>query len=194
MNRKNYDTVTEALADLKKLGYTVDFSVLTDKECLICHLTATVLSPDDFVIDDFYRFEGDSDPGDEMIVYAISSKHDNIKGIVVNAFGIYSDSSSSAIVKKLAAHPKQITLDPIDTIPDKLNSQYKVEVDTSPEGSCPICWGRQEYDGKIRVLLKDKQIDVNNHMDKYMSIQKFMKHNIDGITLQESIVTDCPNC
>lgn len=107
MKRKSYDTVTEAMTDLKKLGYTIDFSILTDKECLVCHLTASELSPDDFEIDHFYRFEGDSDPGDQMIVYAISSNKNNLKGIVVNAYGIYSDSASSAIVKKLNMHLKQ---------------------------------------------------------------------------------------
>jgi hypothetical protein len=106
MTRKNYDTVTEALTDLKKLGYTIDFSILTEKECLVCHLTSTELSPDDFEIDHFYRFEGDSDPGDEMIVYAISSTKNDLKGIVVNAYGIYADNATSAIVKKLNTHPK----------------------------------------------------------------------------------------
>ena len=107
MKRKCYDTVTEAMADLKKMGYTIDFSILTAKECLICHITATELSPDDFEIDHFYRFEGDSDPGDQMIVYAISSTKNNLKGIVVNAYGIYADNESSAIVKKLNTHPNQ---------------------------------------------------------------------------------------
>lgn len=82
MEPKSYDTVTEAMADLKKQGYTIDFSILTEKQCLICHLTSTVLSPDDFEIDSFYRFEGDTDPGDQMIVYAISSKKNNLKGLV----------------------------------------------------------------------------------------------------------------
>ncbi|TXE20560.1 phosphoribosylpyrophosphate synthetase [Psychroflexus gondwanensis] len=107
MKRKNYDTVTEAMADLKKLGYTIDFSILTEKECLICHSTATELSPEDFEIDQFYRFEGESDPGDQMIVYAISSNKNNVKGVVVNAYGIYADNESSAIVKKLNTNPNQ---------------------------------------------------------------------------------------
>lgn len=106
MKQQYYNTVTEAMAELKKLGYTIDFSILSDKECLICHLTATVLSPDDFEIDNFYRFEGESDPGDSMILYAISSKNNNLKGLVLNAYGIYSNNASSAIVKKLDAHPK----------------------------------------------------------------------------------------
>lgn len=106
MKRKCYDTVTEAMADLKKLGYTIDFSILPDKEFLSSQLPAAVLSPDEFEIDDFFRFEGETDPGDQMIVYAISSKKDNLKGIVVNAYGLYADNASSAIVKKLNAHPE----------------------------------------------------------------------------------------
>lgn len=101
MQKKSYDTVSEAMTDLKKLGYTVDFSILAEKDCVICHKTKTELSPDDFAIDGFYRFEGDSDPGDEMIVYAISSDKFNMKGIVVNAFGMYANAATSAIVKKL---------------------------------------------------------------------------------------------
>lgn len=107
MKRKSYDTVTEAMTDLKKLGYIIDFSILTDEECLVCHLTQSVLSPKDFEIDHFYRFEGDSDPGDEMIVYAISSNKNNLKGLVVSAYGIYAENASSKIVKKLNMHPKQ---------------------------------------------------------------------------------------
>ena len=106
MKQKSYDTVTEAMTDLKKLGYTIDFSIVTEKECLVCHRTETELSPDDFEIDSFYRFEGDSDPGDEMIVYAISSNKNNLKGIVVSAYGTYADNESFAIVKKLNTHPR----------------------------------------------------------------------------------------
>ena len=52
MHRKSYDTVTEAMTALKKLGYTTDFSLMTEKECIICHETKTELSPDDFKIDE----------------------------------------------------------------------------------------------------------------------------------------------
>lgn len=107
MDKNNYDTVTDAITDLKKRGYTIDFSIMIEKECLICHETKTELLPDEFKIDGFYRFEGDSDPGDEMVVYAISSTDEKLKGIVVNAYGIYADNASSRLVKKLNTHPKQ---------------------------------------------------------------------------------------
>lgn len=74
------------------------------------------------------------------------------------------------------------------------NQDNGTQEETSPEGICPVCWGFQEYDGKIRTLFKDKQIDVNNHKDSYMLIEEFMVQHIDGIKLKEGVVTDCPNC
>lgn len=96
-----YETVTEALTDLKKRGYTIDFNLLSEKDCLVCHKSEIELSPDDFQVDESHRFYGLSDPGDEMIVYAISSKNYNVKGILVNGYGLYSESLSSKMVSKL---------------------------------------------------------------------------------------------
>lgn len=101
---KTYETVSEALNDLNKRGYTHDFNVHTEKECLVCNNSLTQLSPDDFQIDETYRFEGDTDPGDEMIVFAISSPRHNMRGTLLNAYGLYSDSNTSRIVEKLANH------------------------------------------------------------------------------------------
>lgn len=102
--KKNYETVSEAMNDLIKRGYTTDFSIVPEKDCLVCNTTKVQLPPDEFIIDETYRFEGDTDPGDSMIVFAISSKKNDIKGIVVNAFGMYSDSATSKIVERLRKH------------------------------------------------------------------------------------------
>lgn len=96
-----YETVTEAINDLYKRGYTTDFELLADKDCLYCNKTSLQLSPDEFEIDETFRFEGNTDPGDAMIIFAISSKKHDVKGIVVDAYGPYSDSASSMIVEKL---------------------------------------------------------------------------------------------
>src|SRR5690606_533031 len=98
---KYYETVREAICDLAKRGYTTDFKILTNQDCLVCHQTVTQLSPDDFVIDETHRFEGYNYPGDEMIVHAISSKKYNMKGVVVNGYGIYADTNTSKVVAHL---------------------------------------------------------------------------------------------
>lgn len=101
MKNYSYDTVSEAVNNLAKRGYTTDFEVMTEKECLVCHQSSSDLSPEEFQIDEVYRFEGDSDPGDEMIVFAISSEIHDLKGIVINAYGMYSDPATSKIVARL---------------------------------------------------------------------------------------------
>ena len=85
-------------------------------------------------------------------------------------------------------------MDIIDNITHYFKNQDDQKKDISPKGTCPVCWGIQQYDGKIRTLLKDKQIDVNNHKDRYMIIQNFMKYNVDGIQLKKGVVSDCPSC
>lgn len=95
-----YETVTEALNDLAKRGYTYDFNIHSEKECLVCN-NMTELAPEEFEIDETYRFEGDTDPADEMILFAISSEKHAIKGTLINAYGIYSDSVANKVVAKL---------------------------------------------------------------------------------------------
>ena len=99
---KSYDTVTEAVNDLVKRGYSENFGA--GNECIVCDVKNPSLNPDEFEIDEIYRFEGDSDPADETIVYAISSYDHNIKGILVNAFGPYSETLSNKMIEKLKVH------------------------------------------------------------------------------------------
>jgi len=94
-----YDTVTEAINDLRKRGYTIDFN--KEYDCIACHQTMTSLKPDEFEIAEFHRFEGNTDPADEAVVYAIESKHGE-KGVLVDGFGPSADTTSEALVRKLA--------------------------------------------------------------------------------------------
>ncbi len=101
MKHHTYDTVTEATAALAKRGYTTDFELMTEKECLVCHQTNTVLQPEDFQIDKVYRFEGASNPEDQSILYAISSSKFEMRGTLVNGYGISSDEQTSKLIEKL---------------------------------------------------------------------------------------------
>ena len=55
----------------------------------------------------------------------------------------------------------------------------------APEGACPNCWGHYEYDGEIRQVARDRQIDVNNGHERYAFIQEFVVKHIDGIRLRD---------
>jgi hypothetical protein len=100
----SYDTLSQAVDDLIKRGYTTDFLMATEGECLICRENSLELSPDDFVIDEVHRFEGMTDPGDESIVFAISSPTYKVKGLVINSFGAEFGYRSSKLVEHLKRH------------------------------------------------------------------------------------------
>lgn len=97
-----YDTVTTALADLKKRGFELDFNIAFDT--VNCIDKGICLIPSEFEIIEHYRFEGNTDPADESIVYAIQAKHGNIKGVLVSAYGTYSENMSEEMIHKLSVN------------------------------------------------------------------------------------------
>ena len=99
---ENYDTVVDALSGLKAEGYTHDFNIDFDK--IKCDEHNICLHPDEFEITKVFRFEGETNPADEDVVYAVQSKDGSIKGTITSAFGIYADSISNAMIQKLSIH------------------------------------------------------------------------------------------
>ena len=94
----HYATVSEAISELRKKGYTTDFNL--EENCLVCH--PEKFHPEDFSIVDVYRYEGNTDPADEASVYAIESVT-GLKGILVTGYGASADSLSAAMLEKLSA-------------------------------------------------------------------------------------------
>ena len=94
-----FDTVSQALSELNKQGYTEDFNLKED--CLECRNGQYRVFAEEFVVDDFFRFEGASDPADESIVYAISSAKHGLKGVLVAPFGVYSEPVTDQMMAKL---------------------------------------------------------------------------------------------
>ncbi len=97
-----YDTVVAAINGLKQRGYIIDFNVAFDK--LICSQNNICLNPSEFEITEVYRFEGDTNPSDEDVVYAVESKDGKVKGVITGAFGTYADSISNEMIRKLSMH------------------------------------------------------------------------------------------
>ena len=92
-----YDTVTEAVKGLKERGYTKDFNLR--ENCIICD--EEKYHPEDFEIVEVYRYEGDSDPADEAVVYAVESRKGD-RGVLVSGYGISADEMTSELAKKLS--------------------------------------------------------------------------------------------
>ena len=162
-----YDTVSQAINGLIERGYTTDFKILGEKECLICNKSNTQLSPEEFEIDETYRFEGDTDPGDEMIVYAISAIKHDIKGLVVNAYGMYSDADTSKIVARLKKH---VTT----TSPIKRN-QFIQPISREHHHGLLLCWKIKEgLKRNIELARIKKYADwfYKNHLIPHFEIEE----------------------
>jgi hypothetical protein len=96
---KSYTTLSEAVNDLKKRGYREDFNL--QPHCLECTTHNVQWEPENFVVDEYHRFEGMSNPDDNSIVFAISST-DGVKGTLVDAYGMYSENLTEPMIKRLA--------------------------------------------------------------------------------------------
>ena len=81
---KTYESLVDALDDLRKRGYEADFELQLN--CLYCSNLDMRLYEEEFQIDEVYRFKGDSSPDDNAVVYALTSPT-GVKGTIVNGYG-----------------------------------------------------------------------------------------------------------
>ena len=91
-----YQTVSEAINELVKRGYTMDFNLEANLEAF----ANGTYDAADFEIEEVHRYEGESDPGDEAVVYAISSRS-GLKGILVSGFGMSSGRRAQSLIASL---------------------------------------------------------------------------------------------
>ncbi len=94
----NYASVTQALADLQARGYTDEFDFKDDH--LFCNSHGIRFNPLELKITEVYRFEGESDPEDSSVVYAIESAS-GLRGVLVDAYGAYADRKKTAFINSL---------------------------------------------------------------------------------------------
>ena len=82
-------TMVSCINSLSKLGFTEDYKV-TDRGMKSIQ-SNRFYKPEEINVLNFYRFEGNSDPADSSILYAIETK-DQTRGTLVDAYGPYADS------------------------------------------------------------------------------------------------------
>jgi hypothetical protein len=93
----HYATVSKAIKELTDKGYTVDYNLEEEK---------IINSPHDFTIEELYRYEGDTDPGDEATVFGIKSSLGE-KGLFVAGLGAYGDRKTAMVLNELYIKDRQ---------------------------------------------------------------------------------------
>jgi hypothetical protein len=99
-------TMVTSLAKARKDGYTLDFTV--GPKGLSVVNGNRFYAPEEITIDNFHRFEGASDPADNVILYFIKTA-DGMKGTLSDAFGTYADPAVGQFMKKVEEISKQST-------------------------------------------------------------------------------------
>ena len=93
----HYATVSKALEELAQKGYTTDFNLEEDR---IKHHT------DEFTVEHIYRYEGESDPGDEATVYGIISDKGE-KGVFVAGASAFTEKSAAKALHQLTIQDRE---------------------------------------------------------------------------------------
>lgn len=99
------NTLTSCVNKVTKDGYTDNFKIT--KEGLYSSLKEKHFTPEEVTVINFYRFEGQSDPADNAIMYVIETA-DGQKGILIDAYGPYSDEKVTAFMNEVEAINKKV--------------------------------------------------------------------------------------
>ncbi|HXD94595.1 MAG TPA: hypothetical protein VNX01_15425 [Bacteroidia bacterium] len=102
--REEMKTLTECIELITKRGYKTNFMAIGNNK--IKGEREKPYASHEIKINTFYRFEGDSDPGDSSILYAIET-NDGEKGYLTNAYGPYADTKVSLFIDEIESIQKQ---------------------------------------------------------------------------------------
>jgi hypothetical protein len=93
--KEEMTTLVKCTDTLTREGYTENF--IAKEKGIEAPSKKKVYKPADVKINSFYRFEGESDPADNAILYAIET-NDGIKGMLIDGYGAYTNSLVSKFI------------------------------------------------------------------------------------------------
>lgn len=104
----NAKTVVEIIESYKGEGYIYEFCI--KEEMLYCISVDRKYQPDELEIEKSESFEGEPDisgniTSGKTIVYAIAAE-DGTKGILINAYGLYSPAEPARILSEIPVRKK----------------------------------------------------------------------------------------
>ena len=92
-------TVTDAVAFLREQGYTDEIELKGTN--FVSGRTNISYALSNVIVDHTFRFEGDSDPGDEAIVLGLRYPDTDIRATLVSAFGHGADPATAEFFRRL---------------------------------------------------------------------------------------------
>jgi hypothetical protein len=93
-----YNTMVEALEELKKRGFSQNMTVNENGKLALTD--GKTFSPDEVTLVEYHRFEGETNPSDSSIVYAVET-NSGAKGAVVDSYGADASETTSKFMNKV---------------------------------------------------------------------------------------------
>lgn len=97
------ETLREALERLVRRGSTV--ALRARPGGLLEREGEGALAPETLVIDEVVRFEGESDPGEEAVLFALRARDRRFRGTFVATYGTRIDPDCAAVIQRLEPTP-----------------------------------------------------------------------------------------
>lgn len=98
MKQPKFASEMDAMRILQQRGYTADFEPRDD--ILRDTVSGRRFRPEELTIVEHHRFEGASNPDDMSVIYAVESD-DGVRGVLVDAFGVYADPRLARLLEKI---------------------------------------------------------------------------------------------
>jgi len=96
---KPMETMQHALERLERRGFRDSFRA--SPEGFVALDSERVLAPEELVVAEIVRFEGESDPEDEAVLFALQSKDESVRGTFVSSFGLGADPIAAELIRRL---------------------------------------------------------------------------------------------
>ena len=98
MAKHNLKPMKEVMSDLAEQGFTHSFRI--EKNRLVSNESKQSFAADEVSLVEHYRFEGESDPGDASILYALKTSTGE-KGTVINTYGAGADLETNEFLEQI---------------------------------------------------------------------------------------------
>jgi hypothetical protein len=93
------ETLHAAIARLERAGYAAELRAISTG--FRDGRTGRIHSPEDLTVDEIVRFEGESDPADEAVLYALRTRDGGVRGTFVATFGPSADPIAAELTRRL---------------------------------------------------------------------------------------------
>jgi len=105
MTDRTMETMGEAISRLERRGFLQAFRATQGGDLQVDNNRP--LAPESLVVEEMVRFEGESDPSDEAVLFALSSADGRVQGTFAASFGTPIDAASAEAIQRLARHRRR---------------------------------------------------------------------------------------